>query len=246
MNSYSALAHYYDAFTGDVPYDQFADFYESIFRRMDKRPELVLDLACGTGSMSFALARRGYEVIGVDASADMLSQAVGKSCDDSCVRPIFLCQSMEHLDLYGTVQAAVCALDSVNYVTDPKALQEAFRLVHLFLEPGCVFIFDMKTPQGLRILDQTAYTRECREAFCVYQADYNTGKAILTYTIDLFERDGSRYRRETEYHRERAYEIDEIRTMLHNAGFRNSEVWGSTDFAPLTDDCDRAFLAAWA
>lgn len=233
--AYFSLARYYDKFTLDVPYEKFADFYEKVFAEHDLNPKLVLDLACGTGTLTWLMASRGYEMIGADQSSEMLTQAYSKFFSDDlseeemekCVSPVFLNQSMTELDLYGTIEACICSLDSVNYVTDKDELNKAFSLVSLFTEPGGIFIFDVNTESKLRGLDQSAYTRECDEAFCVYQADYNDEDKLLTYTIDIFERKGKLYARSQEYHYERAYSTSELFGLLEQNGFTNIKEYPS-------------------
>ena len=244
MEAYNALARYYDVFNADVPYDGILAFYEALFARAGISPQLVLDLACGTGAMSVRLAEAGHEVIGVDASSEMLAMAYGRYVDEDKIAPIYLCQRMENLDLYGTIDAAVSCLDSVCYVTDPAVLQKAFALVRLFMNPGGVFIFDINSAYRLRNLDEYAFTRECDRAFCVYQADFDQEEQILTYTLDLFEQDGKRYRRFTEYHRERAYETDTLISMLKEAGFTDVEVFGDCRMEPPTPEEGRIFFLA--
>ena len=139
-----------------MDYAAWADYIERHFRRRGLPGKTVLDLACGTGSLTRELARRGYEMIGVDLSPEMLAQAAEKTGRDAPIAPIFLCQPMEKLDLYGTIDACVCCLDSVNYVTDPKKLERAFERVHLFLMPGGLFLFDVNTPEKL-----AAWTARC-------------------------------------------------------------------------------------
>ncbi len=149
MGSYEFLAGCYDELTYDVGYSAWADYIEAHFRKRGLPGKTVLDLACGTGSLTRELAQRGYEMIGVDRSPEMLSEAAEKNRDAGEVPPIFLCQSMDKLDLYGTIDACVCCLDSVNYVTDPKQLRKAFQRVYLFLMPGGLFLFDINTPSKL-------------------------------------------------------------------------------------------------
>ena len=175
MNSYQTLSAYYDRFTDDVGYARWADFFERLFAREGMQPKLVLDLACGTGSLTGILAQRGYEMIGVDASPDMLMQAMQNTmnCDP---RPLFLNQRMEALDLYGTVDVCLCCLDSVNYVTEPETLQQAFDRVHLFLEPGSgLFVFDINTPEKFARMDGNCYVREDEDVFCAWQAAVEDG-----------------------------------------------------------------------
>ena len=136
MSCYEALAGSYDALTEDVGYGKRLDFIEKLLCRSRIPVKLVLDLACGTGTMSWLLTQRGYEVIGVDGSEDMLAAAMSKGRETQGVPPVFLHQSMPRLDLYGTVDAAVCCLDSLNYLTDPKDVQRTFRRLHLFVAPA--------------------------------------------------------------------------------------------------------------
>ena len=244
MEAYSALAPYYDAFNRDVPYDGILRFYQRLFARAGISPQLVLDLACGTGAMSIRLAAAGYEVIAADASSQMLSIASARPVPENAIAPIYLCQRMERLDLYGTIDAAVCCLDGVGYVTKPETLAHAFSRVRLFLNPGGVFIFDVNSAYRLRHLDEQAFTRECERAFCVYQADYSEKTKLLTYTLDLFEQEGRLYRRSTEYHRERAYEAQELISMLLSAGFSEVELFGDCREAPPEPDEGRLFFLA--
>ena len=126
MSSYDFLAGCYDQLTYDVDYVSWADYIETHFRRRGLPGKTVLDLACGTGSLTRELAQRGYEMIGVDLSPDMLAEAAEKNEDVGGIPPMFLCQPMEKLDLYGTIDACVCCLDSVNYVTSPKSCSKLF------------------------------------------------------------------------------------------------------------------------
>ena len=143
MSCYEALAGSYDALTEDVGYGKRLDFIEKLLCRSRIPVKLVLDLACGTGTMSWLLTQQGYEVIGVDGSEDMLAAAISKGGETQGVPPVFLHQSMPKLDLYGTVDAAVCCLDSLNYLTDPKDVQRTFRRLHLFVAPGGMLVFDV-------------------------------------------------------------------------------------------------------
>ena len=145
MSCYEALASSYDALTEDVGYEKRADFLEKLFRRSRIPVKVVLDLACGTGTMTWLLTGRGYELIGVDGSEEMLAAAMSKGGTVQGVPPIFLHQSMPQLDLYGTVDAAICCLDSLNYLTDPADVRRTFRRLHLFVAPGGVLVFDVNT-----------------------------------------------------------------------------------------------------
>ena len=246
MSSYEFLAGCYDAFTYDVDYAAWADYIEKHFRRRGLPGKTVLDLACGTGSLTRELALRGYEMIGVDLSPEMLSEAAEKNRDVGEVPPMFLCQPMEKLDLYGTIDACVCCLDSVNYVTDPKKLQKAFERVHLFLMPGGLFLFDVNTPEKLEGLDGQVFLDETEDAYCVWRAEYSRRSRICSYFMDIFQLhpESGQWERGEELHRERAYTIPELTGYLEQAGFRDIQVFGNLKLRRPKPGEGRVFFAA--
>ena len=153
MSAYEALAGVYDRLTEDVGYERRADYLEKLFKKSRIPVHTVLDLACGTGSITELLMERGYEMIAADASPDMLAAAREKTEGKPGIAPVYLCQSMPELDLYGTVDAAVCCLDSLNYLTSPKDVQRTFQRLHLFIAPGGLLVFDILSLSGLQELD---------------------------------------------------------------------------------------------
>ena len=242
MNSYQALSAYYDRFTDDVGYADWADFFERLFAREGIQPKLVLDLACGTGSLTRILAERGYEMIGADASPEMLMQAMQNTMDCE-PRPLFLNQRMEALDLYGTVDACLCCLDSINYVTEPQTLQKAFERVHLFLEPKTgLFVFDINTPEKFACMDGNAYVREDEDVFCVWQAAVEDG--LCAYQFDIFAREGGKWTRAQETHEERIYTVEQLTDMLEKAGFSEIKTYGDQSFAPVRGGENRIYFTA--
>lgn len=225
MNCYDALAANYDALTGDVEYEKRADFLEKLFRRSRIPVHTVLDLACGTGTMTWILTGRGYEMIGVDGSEEMLAAAMSKSGSVEGIAPVFLHQSMPKLDLYGTVDGAICCLDSLNYLTDPKDVQRTFDRLRLFIAPGGVLIFDINTVEKLRALDGQVFLDETEESYCVWRPEYRRG--ICTYYMDLFQlADDGSWERSLEIHRERAYTVEELTAWLEAAGFGEIRTYG--------------------
>ena len=243
--AYEYLAGCYDRFTADVNYPKWADYLEKHFARSRLPIHTVLDLACGTGSLTLELARRGYEMIGADLSEEMLAQAAEKCRGVQGIPPIFLHQAMEELDLYGTIDACVCCLDSVNYVTRPRALARAFQRVHTFLMPGGLFLFDVNTPHKLQGLDGQIFLDEDEEAYCVWRAEYSPRRRICTYGFDLFclEADGL-WRREEEIHEEYAYQPQELEDMLRQAGFRHIRQYGELKMRSPKPGEGRIFFAA--
>lgn len=246
MSSYSFLAGCYDALTYDVDYAAWAGYIERHFARRPLPGRTVLDLACGTGSLTKELALRGYEMIGADRSPEMLAEAAEKNRGIAPVEPIFLCQSMEKLDLYGTVDACVCCLDSINYVTDPKKLARAFRRIHLFLMPGGLFLFDINSPEKLEGLDGQIFLDETEDAYCVWRSEFSKRSRICSYFMDIFRLDKTtgQWERGEELHRERAYTVPELTGLLEQAGFLEVRTWGDLRMRPPKAGEQRIFFTA--
>lgn len=217
MSCYGPLAAWYDRLTGDVPYAQFADFYEAEFARQGGEFCLLLDFCCGTGTLTAEMTRRGYELIGVDASVDMLMQAREKTAALSPA-PLFLCQDAAELDLYGTVDAAYCSLDGMNYLP-PESLPELFRRLRLFVRPGGLVLFDVKSPEWFRSLDGEIFVDETEDLLCLWRADLDEERQAVVYGMDLFERRGTLWRRSGEEHVEYIHEPERLRALLEDQGF---------------------------
>ena len=240
---YNGLAPFYDALTGDVNYEAFADFYEKIFELYGISPKLLLDLACGTGTITYLLADRGYEMIGVDASADMLSLAMEKAENSkAAVKPIFINQDMNELDLYGTVESVICCLDGINYVY-PEDLDEAIYRAGLFLEPGGVFVFDINSPYKLRSLDGQMFADETEDVFCIWRAEFDEDENCCCYGMDIFSKEGRLWRRDTEEHYEFAYSPESLCKAMERAGFINIKVFGELTFDDPREDELRIFIS---
>lgn len=246
MSSYNFLAGCYDELTYDVDYPAWADYIEAHFQRRGIPGNTVLDLACGTGSLTLELAKRGYEMIGVDLSADMLDIAADKCRNVDGTPPLFLCQSMDKLDLYGTIDACVCCLDSVNYVTQPQKLRRAFQRVHLFLMPGGLFLFDINTPAKLIGLDGQVFLDETEDTYCVWRAEYSKRRRVCSYFMDLFRLDEETglWARGEELHEEYAYTPEELIQYLSEAGFRDIRQYGNLKMRAPKQGEDRIFFVA--
>lgn len=244
MSSYSFFAKYYDELTQNVEYSRRADYFSALLLSCGIESGTVLDLACGTGSLTVELAKRGYDMIGVDASGDMLCRAQNKAFE-SGVSPMFLCQRMQELDLYGTVDAAVCSLDSINHLTDEKDVKRTFERLRLFVAPGGVFIFDVNTVyKHKNVLGDNAFVYEYPDVFCVWQNSFNEQDNTVDITLDFFENCGETYKRRSENFSERAYEIDFLKSLLDTAGFDTEFVFDDMSREPLRADSQRAVIAA--
>ena len=242
MTAYAALAQVYDSLMPAQAYPAWAESCDALFR--PRGLHTVLDLACGTGRLSWLLAEKGYEVIGADLSSDMLAEAMaageGRSVE---VRPMFICQAMEELDLYGTVQAAVCSMDGMNYL-DSEALREALRRVHLFLEPGGVFLFDLHTPARFRAMDGETYCSESDSAFCVWNAHLEEDGSACRYLIDIFTPAGKLWRRNREEHWEYVHDPEEVCALLLSLGFSEVSIRAGLPLRERSEKDERVFLLA--
>lgn len=245
---YELLAPFYDEWNRDIDYEAWADFLDRTMRMREGGVREVLDLCCGTGSMTLPLARRGYDMVGVDISPDMLAVASARAALDACGKNIlFLCQDMRELELYGTVQAVVSTLDSMNHLTGAGDFARTLALVHNYLEPDGLFIFDVNSRRKFEeaYADRT-YTMEKDGNVIVWENDYNKKSGICHFGITLFalEADG-RYSRYTEYQKEKYYSLRSIRRHLKQASFELLAVKGES-FLDATDDDYRLHIIARA
>ncbi len=247
---YNALAPFYDILGEHPDYAAWADFYEECFRRYAPAPvESVLDLGCGTGSMTLELARRGYDMIGVDNAADMLAVARERAEREKISgRVLLLCQDMCEFELYGTVDAVVSTLDCINHVTDRKKLSRLFHWVHNYLNPNGLFLFDLNSPYKFEnVYGDRAYLLEEDGVVCAWQNDYRKKSGLCDFYISLFtEEEDGRYAREDIQRRERVYTLAAIRRLLAENGLELLLVAGDFDFSAPREDTQRYYLAARA
>ena len=229
MDAYKALAESYDRLTEDVDYAATVDFYEEILRREGVKPRTCVDLACGTGSVTEILARRGYQVTGVDLSEEMLTVAASKVMDLE-QPPMFSCQNLSRLRLPRAVDLAVCALDSLDYITNPDDCAEAIRRTYRILNPGGIFIFDVNTPEKLKAMDGQVFLDEDDDVYCVWRGAFDEETNICSYGMDLFQRQGKVWHRSFEEHREYAYSQEQLTAFLKAAGFTHIEVYADRLF----------------
>lgn len=245
MSGYSDFASVYDVLTANVDYPHRAAYYDRQIASFGGKKGILLDLACGTGSMSFEFARLGYDVIGIDSSEEMLSVAMDKKIESGSDSVIFLCQRMQELDLYGTVDVTICALDSLNHLTELKDLQETFRRVSLFTNPGGLFLFDVNTLHKHReILANSTFFYDEPGAACVWQ---NTFIEPDTVQIDLdffIEAKNGLYRRAGEQFQERAYEEAALRSILKKVGFSVLAVYDEDSESPPREASERVIYIA--
>ena len=245
---YDLLAPFYDAINSEVDYGAWADFIEELIRReLKKKPELVLDLACGTGKMTIELSRRGYDMTGVDYSPEMLDRARGEA-EAAGQDILWLCQDITEFELYGTVDLIISLCDSLNYITDADELSEVFRLVNNYLESGGIFCFDMNSEYKFEnVYADNAYVLEDEGIYCGWQNAYDPETRLCQFYLSLFEQkaDGS-FTRADEVQTERCYELDEIKAALARANLELLGVWSDFDDSPANDTTERWYFAARA
>ena len=185
---------------------------------------------------------QGYEVIGVDGSEEMLAAAMSKSGQAAGIPPVFLHQSMPRLDLYGTVDAAVCCLDSLNYLTNPRDVQRTFRRLHLFVAPGGMLVFDVNTVAKLSALDGQVFLDETEDTLCLWRTEYSRG--LCSYYMDLFfRREDGAWDRQAELHRQRAYTVEQLTGWLTEAGFGDIRVYGDMRLRRPREDEQRIYIS---
>ena len=256
-DGYRALARVYDRLNAEIDYEGWADFVEFCFvRYLPKKPELLLDLACGTGRMTLPLAIRGYDMIGVDGSMDMLSVACERAYEHEDVpSPLFLLQDMRAFELYGTVGAVTCCLDSINYLLSEDDVRACFECVHNYLDPDGLFLFDVNTPYKFEnIYGDNAYILEDawtdedgeeQSAYCGWQNHYDRETGICEFELSVFEQtqDG-RYERADEVQRERCYDEATLKKLLGETGFELIGIYGDWQFATPDEMCERWYFVA--
>ena len=250
FEGYNAIAGVYDRLNADIDYAVWADFFEKCFERfLGKRPEIILDLACGTGRMTRELASRGYDMIGVDGSSDMLSEAYSAGGEGI----LYLFQDMRSFELYGTVGAVVSCLDSINYLLSDEDIKTAFRLVHNYLDPDGLFLFDVNSPYKFEnIYADNAYILEGEREdgsliYCGWQNNFDRESGICDFYLSVFEEDedGS-YFRSDEQQKERCYSAEQMKTMLEECGFEFLGIYGDYNFSAPADTTERFYIAARA
>lgn len=243
MEAYRALAQSYDRLTQDVDYEAVVDFYMQILKREGIRPRTAVDLACGTGSVSLLLAEMGMSVVGVDMSEEMLTAAMDKAINVDNP-PLFVKQRLENLRLYKGVDLAVCALDSLDYITDPALCQRAISRIYKVLNPGGIFIFDVNTPEKLRAMDGQVFLDEDEDVYCVWRGEFDEQTNICSYGMDLFQKVGNSWQRSFEEHREYAYTAEQLNAYLKNAGFTDICVYGDRKFTSPQPGEQRIYMKA--
>lgn len=244
MSRYGAFAEYYDSLTSNVSYDETAKYVTDILDENGIKKGILLDLACGTGTMSVQMAKRGYEVIGIDNSPEMLSEAREKAYEAG-EDILFLCQDMCDIDLYGTVECTICLLDSLNHLESEEELLAAFKGVSLFTVPGGLFIFDVNTQYKHKyVLGNNTFVYDNDDVYCVWQNEYDDESKTVEIFLDFFEEENGLYRRSSEYFTECAFSDETIRRFLKEARFSDVKAYGELSRNAPSETEERIFYVA--
>ncbi|MDD4493210.1 MAG: class I SAM-dependent methyltransferase [Eubacteriales bacterium] len=256
---YGKFAYVYDKLMSDINYSDWADYIVRIFEKFDLKPELIADLGCGTGSLCIEMAKQGYDMIGIDSSPDMLNCATvkakkitadiqmhaGKNIQKQTGNDIlWLNQDMTDFELYGTVDAIVCLMDSINHITRQTQLERMFKLVKNYLNPGGLFIFDVNSPYKLeKILGNNVFYSVEDEVAYIWQNSYNAKSAVCRFDLTFFVKkpDEGFFERFDEIHHEKAYTFEFLESMLKASGLEFLNSFNDLSFRKPGPKSERIF-----
>lgn len=242
--SYDNFSDFYDLLTDNVEYEKRADYFCRLLSMCGIKDGILLDLGCGTGSMSVQMANKGFDVIGVDSSVGMLNVARQKAYE-SGAEILLLNQNMQEIDLYGTVDCAVCVLDGINHLDGESDVKRTFEKVSLFMNKGGAFAFDVNTIyKHKNILADSVFVYEPDDLFCVWQNNYNPADNSVDISLDFFEEEDGVYYRSCESFTEQAYELDSIKLWLEEAGFEVVGIFDDMTADPVKPETERAVFLA--
>lgn len=242
---YSSLAGVYDALNTGCDYEKLCSYLAKEIRENEKtKTSLVLDLACGTGKLTLMLREQGFDMTGLDLSEDMLSVAREASYEAGATDVLWLCQNMTDFELYGTVDACVCCLDSINYLTKLSDVKKCFSLVYNYLIPDGVFVFDINTPHRFKnVYGNNAYVLEDEGSLCAWQNEYNEKKKLCSFYLSIFtENENGTYERSDEIQREKCYSKKQIERALTDTGFEILGVYGDLNHTPSAENDEKWYF----
>ena len=246
MEAYTSFAEVYDTFMDNVPYEEWAEYLAELLQEYDIEDGLVLDLGCGTGSLTEILATKGYDMIGADGSAEMLEIAMEKKAQ-SGHDILYLLQDMREFELYGTVRAVVSVCDCVNYITDEKELEQVFRLVNNYLDPEGIFLFDFNTEYKYKeILGEQTIAEDREDCSFIWDNYYYEDESMNEYELTLFikEQDSNLYRKYQEMHYQKAYTLDAMRELVEWSGLEFVTAYDAYTRKAPTETSERICVVA--
>lgn len=243
MEAYSGFAKVYDLFMDNIPYEEWTDYVKDLLKEEGIENGILLDLGCGTGSVTELLAKAGFDMIGIDNSEEMLDIAMEKR-EESGLDILYLLQDMREFELYGTVKGVVSICDSMNYILEDEDLLEVFRLVHNYLDNEGIFIFDMNTVYKYEeILADNTFAEDREESSFIWENYYDEEDEINQYDLSLFvqEEDG-RYRKYEETHLQRAYSRERVEELIEESGLELLHVYDAFTRKIPAEDSERIYF----
>lgn len=243
MNAYHAFALVYDRMMEEIPYEEWCNFVTDQLKKFGIEDGLMLELGCGTGTLTEMFDAKGFDMIGVYNSEEMLAEAVEKR-EQSGRSILYLNQDMREFELYGTVRAVISLCDTMNYLTEYDDLVNVCRLVNNYLDPNGIFLFDLKTDHYFKSIGCQSFCDADEEVSFIWDNDYDEEKRINSYALTLFvQEEDNRYERFDEYHEQRAFSIDEVRCAIEESGMIFLSAIDKNG-APATKDTDRVYIIA--
>ena len=246
MESYTSFAKVYDTFMDNVPYDLWCGYLHELLKQYGVEKGIILDLGCGTGSVTEQLAVRGYDMIGVDYSSEMLDMAMQKD-SRTAYNILYLLQDMREFELYGTVNAVVSLCDSMNYMTEEEDLLTVFELVNNYLDPGGVFIFDLNTEYKYReLLGEQTIAESRDDCSFIWENYYDEEEMLNEYELTLFvkEEEHQLYERFQEIHYQKAFSLERVKGLLEQVGLEFVAVYDAMTQEPPKEDSERVYFVA--
>lgn len=258
MEAYQDFAYVYDTFMDETPYEEWCERIDALIRTygvsepkrnaedvLDSEKNLVLDLGCGTGTLTERLYQKGYDMIGVDNSESMLGIAMEKR-NLSGNEILYLLQDMRELELYSTVGTVISVCDSVNYILEEEELLQVFSLVNNYLYPGGIFVFDFNTEYKYReVIGDATIAENREECSFIWENYYDEETCINQYDVTVFvQEEDDRFRRFTETHYQKGYTVEQITALLERAGMKLVELWDADTEGAITTESERVLVVA--
>lgn len=242
MDAYTSFAQVYDLFMDNVPYEEWGEYLDRTFKEYGIEKGLLLDLGCGTGKLTKIMAQKGYDMIGVDYSYEMLD--IARETSDESI--LYLMQDMREFELYGTVRGIYSACDCLNYILEEDELKEVFALANNYLDPGGIFVFDINTPfKYMELLADNTIAETREEGSFIWENYYDEEEQINEYDLTLYikEADG-RFQRFMESHYQRCYDLNTIQRLLEEAGLEFVAMYDAYTKEPVSEESEKVLFVA--
>ena len=246
MEAYSSFAQVYDLFMDNVPYEEWSRYLISLLKEYQVTDGTVVELGCGTGKMTRLLADAGYDMVGVDNSAEMLEIAGERQEEEERNDILYLLQDMRELELFGNIRAIVSVCDSMNYILKPEDLKKVFELVKEYLAEDGVFIFDLNTVHKYRdLMGECTISENREESSFIWENYFYEDEMVNEYDLTLFIRnDEGLYEKYEETHYQKAYALETVCQLIRQAGMKLEAIYDAFTFEKPRPDSERVYIVA--